>query len=254
MATGYRLAPPFGDLHAALSMALKSLHAYPAGDLEAIIDEVGFRCDCCARCCTREFNGHVLLLDGDVSRIRECEPDALEPVPFLDFCDQHGTYYTSGYTLRTQGDPAGSCHFLKDLRCRIYEARPAVCRVYPYMLHREPDERGTTDWRQISGLDQHGSYHHPVPGAEARECAIATKAFEEAVIRQEMAYLVTIAEYFSDHGLRNVRKRYDDGLRMAGQGGAFRVLVYSSGGFEPWVVTPGGAGRPPGPPPRRKEF
>ena len=145
MNRGTNLPPPFPALLASRRGEKTALDAYPSSDLAAIISDVGFHCDCCARCCTRKFNGHVLLLDEDVMRIRSCEPEALEPVPVFDFCDQQGTFYASGYTIRTQGDPEGSCHFLKERKCRMYEKRPAVCRVYPYMLHQEPDEEGNVD-------------------------------------------------------------------------------------------------------------
>lgn len=232
---------PFPLLLASRRMELAALHTYPASELATIISEVGFRCQYCARCCTREFNGHVLLLDEDTLRIRASEPEALEPVPVFDFCDQHGTYYTSGYTIRTGGDPAGSCHFLKDRRCGIYEKRPAICRVYPYMLHQEPDEKGTIDWRQISGLDQHGEYHTPISREDALQSALETKIFEEAVLIREIAYLEYTGSYFLRHGLRHVRKRYDDGRRLAREGAEIEVMVFFQETFEPWVIKAGTA-------------
>jgi len=241
MNQGTKIPPPFHSLLMSRREELAALRGYHLSELAAIISDVGFRCDCCARCCTREFNGHVLLLDEDVLRIRACEPEALEPVPFLDFCDQHGTYYTSGYTIRSREDRDRSCHFLKDRRCRIYEMRPAICRVYPYMLHKERDERGNVDWRQISGLDRHGEYHTPVSGEDALKGAIETKVFEEAVLHHETAYLECTGEYFLQHGLRNVRKKYDDGLRLARQGAEIEVMVYFQGAFERWVMKAGTA-------------
>jgi hypothetical protein len=220
-------------------MELAALQACPSSELAAIISDVGFRCEYCARCCTREFNGHVLLLDEDTLRIRACEPEALEPVPVFDFCDQHGTYYASGYTLRTCGDPEGSCHFLKGRRCRIYEKRPAVCRVYPYMLHQEPDEKGNVDWRQISGLDQHGEYHTTISREDALQSALETKIFEEAALAHEIACLEYTGRYFLRHGLRHVRKRYDDGLRLAREGAEIEVMVYLKETFERWVIKAG---------------
>ena len=236
-----RLPPPFRSLLAPRYRELTALRAYPSRELATIIADVGFHCDCCGRCCTREFNGHILLLDEDAMRIRACEPEALEPVPLLDFCDQHGTYYAPGYTMRSRGDPEGSCHFLKDRRCRIYEKRPAVCRVYPYMLHQEPDEKGNVDWRQISGLDQHGGYNITISGEEAMHHALETKTFEEAVLIREIAYLEYSGRYFLEHGLRHVRKRYDDGLRLSRQGAAIEVMVYFQGTYERWVIKAGTA-------------
>ena len=169
------------------------------------------------------------------------EQEALEPVPVFDFCDQHGRYYTSGYTIRSRGYPEGSCHFLKDRRCRIYEQRPAVCRVYPYMLRQEPDEEGNVDWRQISGLDQHGEYHTAISGEDALRIANQTRLFEEAAIAHEIAYLDFTGRYFLDHGLRNVRKKFDDGLRSAERGEEIEVMVFFQGAFEPWIIKAGTA-------------
>ena len=117
--------------------------------------------------------------------------------------------------------------------------RPAICRVYPYMLHKEPDERGNVDWRQISGLDRHGEYHAPVSGEDALQSAIATKRFEEAVLDREISYLECTNEYFLQHGLRHVRKKYDDGLRLSRQGAEIEVMVYFQGAFERWVIKAG---------------
>jgi Fe-S-cluster containining protein len=241
MDQGKKLPPPFPSLLASRRVELTALETYPPGDLAAIISAVGFRCDCCGRCCTREFNGYVLLLEEDTLRIRAYEQEALEPVPVFDFCDQHGRYYTSGYTIRSRGYPEGSCHFLKDRRCRIYEQRPAVCRVYPYMLRQEPDEEGNVDWRQISGLDQHGEYHTAISGEDALRIANQTRLFEEAAIAHEIAYLDFTGRYFLEHGLRNVRKKFDDGLRSAERGEEIEVMVFFQGTFEPWILKAGTA-------------
>jgi len=243
MNRGTKLPPPFPLLLASRCGEKTALEAYPSGALATIISDVGFHCDCCARCCTRKFNGHVLLLDEDARRIRSCEPEALEPVPVFDFCDQHGTFYASGYTIRTQGDPEGSCHFLKDCKCRIYEKRPAVCRVYPYMLHQEPDEEGNVDWRQISGLDMHGEYHFSITGEDALRIATDTKIFEDEALAHEIAFLEYTGRYFLEHGLRNVRKKYDDGLRRVHEGEGIEVMVYFQETFEGWSIKSGKAVR-----------
>jgi hypothetical protein len=109
------------------------------------------------------------------------------------------------------------------------------------MLHQEPDEGGSVDWRQISGLDQHGAYHCPISGEEALRLAIETKSFEEAVLAREIAYLEYTGQYFLEHGLRHVRKRYDDGLQRSQQGAEIEVMVYFRGSFERWVIKAGTA-------------
>ena len=234
---------PFRGLVLQCEEELHALRAYPEDRFADIIQEVGFACNLCARCCTRAFNGHVQLLDDDAERIGGHDPAALEPAFPYNFCDRQGTFYVSGYTIGSRGDAAGSCLFLGDGRCRIYDDRPMVCRVYPFMLHREPDRRGIIDWRQISGLDKHGCYHTDITREESFRIARETRAFEEALLCHELAFLQFTGDYFSRHGLRNVRKVYDERMREYERGAAVRVLVYFRGRFEPWEVRSDQAGR-----------
>jgi hypothetical protein len=160
---------------AALIQERNSLLEYPVERLAGVIQRIGFRCVSCAKCCTREFNGHVFLLDRDVTSLKTFDPAALEPAPAPEFCDQNGIFYVSGYAVRTRDDPRGSCWFLDNGRCRIYDRRFAICRIYPYMLHREADEHGDVDWRQFSGLDQHGEYDAEIPDDMSLDHARETK-------------------------------------------------------------------------------
>jgi Fe-S-cluster containining protein len=233
-----RLPAPFLSRIRKLQEERAALEAFPIDELVTIIREVGFSCDLCGRCCTREFNGHVHLFPEEAERIRTIESGALEPLPVYDFCDQNGVLYVAGYTIRTVGDRNGSCRFLENGRCRIYSERPEICRIYPYMLHRETDGNGVFDWRQISGLDQHGIYHAEIPVKKAERMACTIKKFEDRVISQEVVFLEHIGRYFSEQKLRHVRKRYDDQLRKLKKGGTVAVMVFHSGGFEGWRVQP----------------
>ena len=223
---------------AALTREQQSLLAYPVEKLAGIIQEIGFRCTGCAQCCTRSFNGHVFLLDRDVTRVKAVEPAALDPAPDPEFCDQNGTYYVSGYALRVNPDDVGSCWFLKDGRCRIYDQRFSICRIYPYMLHREPDENGKVDWRQISGLDHHGEYNQKISEEESLEAARETKEYENAFLMQEIQFLTCVQERFSRHGLRHVQKIYDDQMRAFTKGSPLRILAYYDGRFEEHWIKP----------------
>jgi len=217
---------------AAAERELSDLLAYPPEQLAATIREVGFRCDRCGRCCTRAFNGHVFLLDADAAAAREIDPGSIEPAPFPEFCDQNGTFYVSGYALRSQEDDQGSCYFLENGRCRIYDCRFSICRIYPYMLHREPDERGAVDWRQIAGLDLHGEYHAAIPEQECRKSAMETRNYEIARVKQDLAFFSGIRDHFARNRLRHVQKIYDDRMRAYGQGDEIRVMVFCGGRFE----------------------
>jgi Fe-S-cluster containining protein len=217
---------------AALTQERNKLFEFPIKKLSECIKEIGFRCTSCAKCCTRVFNGHVFLLDRDVTALKAIDPAALEPAPAPEFCDQNGIFYVSGYALRTQDDDAGSCWFLKDGMCRIYDRRFAICRIYPYMLHREPDESGKIDWRQFSGLDQHGEYDMIISDDESLDIARETKEYENAFLTQEISFLEFMQEYFNSHRLRHVQKVYDDQLRRFNRGEEIIVMVYYDGVLE----------------------
>ena len=93
---------------AALTQERNSLFTYPLERLAEIIREIGFSCTSCAKCCTRKFNGHVFLLDRDVTAIKAIDGGAIEPAPAPEFCDQNGVFYVSGYALKTKADDEGS--------------------------------------------------------------------------------------------------------------------------------------------------
>lgn len=213
-----------------LKSDLGELTEYPLNELAEILRDVGFECDLCGKCCTRQFNGHVFLLDSDTTRVKELEPAALVPAPDFEFCDQAGRFYVSGYALRFQ--PDGSCHFLEAGRCRIYDQRMSICRIYPYMLHKEADEDGRVDWRQISGLNEHGFYNTELQPEACSRMAEATKAYEADFIRQEMAFLQAVEAHFEKNGLKHVPAVYDRRLRQMAAGQPVEVLVYFNGDLE----------------------
>lgn len=217
---------------AALTAEKNALFEYPSDRLAGVIRDVGFRCTACAKCCTRAFNGHVFLLDRDVATVKEIDPNALEPAPDPEFCDQNGSFYVSGYALRVREDTEGSCWFLEKGRCRIYDRRFAICRIYPYMLHREPDEQGKIDWRQISGLDRHGEYGAAIPDDECITLARETLEYEHAFLDHQIGFLECTQEWFTRHRLRHVQKIYDERMRQYRKGASITVMVYTGGHFE----------------------
>ena len=196
---------------ATLRTELAALQAYPREKLEEIIADVGFSCTCCGRCCTRSFNGHVFLLSTDAERLRTFAPEMLMPAPDFPYSDTSGNFYVSGYALRTKQN--GDCVFLsEEKRCTIYEDRFSICRIYPYMLHREPDRRGHVDWRQISGLDEHGEYDTVITPEEAEIIASDVIGYETAYLSQEIAFHEALLARFADQTIRFVRRDHD--LRM----------------------------------------
>ena len=184
----------------ALTQERNSLLDYSAERLAGIIKEIGFRCDGCAQCCTRAFNGHVFLLDRDVTAVKKIDPAALEPAPRPEFCDQNGIFYDSGYALRTKGDKQGSCWFLENKRCRIYDQRftiPGSTRI----CHREPDEKGKVDWRQISGSTNTGSITPKSQKRNALRLPGKQRSMKKRSSSRGIAFLEFMNEYFKKNDL-----------------------------------------------------
>ena len=213
-----------------LEEELRLLDGYDIEELCSVIEDVGFSCTLCGRCCTNEFNGHVFLLDEDTEKARNIRPDAIVPAPYFELCDQNGNFYVSGYSLKSKEN--GDCIFLEGKRCTIYDNRFSICRIYPYMLHREHGDDGELTWRQISGLNEHGEYNTDIPDDECRRAAEETIAYETAFLQKELEFFSDALTLFSESGLKPVRKVYDAGIRAFNAGEPVTVFVHYKGAFE----------------------
>ncbi len=101
------------------------------------------------------------------------------------------------------------------------------------MLHREADESGKVDWRQISGLNEHGSYHSELEDSECKTISQETRAYEEAYLRQMIDFLEAVQIHFRKNGLKHVQRIYDRRMREFLKGKCeIEVFVYSGHGFE----------------------
>ena len=221
-----------------LDEELSLLEAYPREELEKIIKDVGFGCTLCGRCCTKEYNDHVFLLTKDCRRAKEKYPDRIVPAPYFEICDNLGRFYVSGYALKVKDN--GDCAFLsKDRRCEIYDERFDICRIYPYMLHREADEYGNVDWRQIAGLNDHGEYNTEISDEECRKTAEMTVAYEKDFLVQERDFYKRVLKHFCENGLKPVRKLYDEKMRAFARGEYVKVFVYNGDNFDERTVAAG---------------
>ena len=117
-------------------------------------DQVCFQCRRCGNCC-RDLEGQLMLepLDAyhlarllreqgkaasiDDVYVRYAHPDIVEGILPI-------------YLMDTVG-PGHACVFLKDGRCSVYEARPQVCRMYPFSA--APGERGR-DFRYLLCMEK----------------------------------------------------------------------------------------------------
>lgn len=229
------------ELYAA---ALEDVCRYPKEKFLEVVRDVGFGCDMCGRCCTKAYNDHVFLLDEDAEIIRGIDPSALMPSPYFDYSDQFGNFYVVGYSLRTKNDADGSCIFLENNRCTIYDKRPTICRVYPYMIHQEPDEDGIVDWRQISAPGEHGTYENQIDEKSAEEIHEETDRYERKYLEQEIAYRKALKTHFDKNGLRFVQRNHDKLMREyeKGKTGEITVMVYHRGKFVPETYIVGNDG------------
>ncbi len=101
------------------------------------------------------------------------------------------------------------------------------------MLHREADDTGAVDWRQFSGLNEHGEYDAIIHDEESMAIARETIEYENAFLTQEIEFLEYMQDYFTRNRLRHVQKIYDDRLRKFQKGGGEIVVrVYVDGGLE----------------------
>jgi len=220
----------------ALVQERNRLFAYPHERLAIQIQATGFRCECCGACCTRAINDHIFLLDRDVERVKSIDPDAYEPAPGPEFCDQNGKLYVSGYALRMKNDATGSCWFLKEGKCRIYEQRFSGCRIYPHMLRRSAGEPGTITWRRFARKGSHGREDPEVPYEECLTIAREVREYENAYLTQQIAFLETIHEYFTVHNLRHDPEMHKRSMQRFRQGRSGEIHVFHTGELEKYRV------------------
>jgi Fe-S-cluster containining protein len=215
---------------------IKCIESFPDGHYKKIVREVGFECDLCGKCCTSEFNDHVFLLDDDMERIIEhAGREFLRPAPYFDICDNLGRFYVMGYALKTR--PNGDCIFYLGGKCKHYEIRPSICKIFPYMLHREPDEDGNIEFRQIGGLDQHGSYHNEISDEFCSEILKSVKDYESGFLRQKLRFIKEIERYFKENDLRNSQQMYDRMMRQYQKAKIIEVFIFFRGRFEKEIIS-----------------
>lgn len=213
----------------ALLQERNRLFAYPLERVASDIWSARFRCTSCGACCTRAVNNHIFLLNRDVETVKTIDPDAYEPAPDPEFCDQNGMLYVSGYALRMKDDPHGSCWFLKDGRCHIYGQRFSGCRIYPHMLRRSAGVPGNVTWRQFARKGSHGQYDPTLTFEECFTIAREVKEYENAYLTQQISFLETIHEYFTVKGLRHDPKVHKQRLQQIRKGLPGTITVFHAG-------------------------
>jgi len=97
------------------------------------------------------------------------------------------------------------------------------------MLHREADGSGNVDWRQISGLNEHGSYYSELENSECEAIARETRAYEEAYLIQMIAFFEAVEAHFRKNGLKHVQSIYDRKIREFLKGKCGLEILYTLG-------------------------
>ncbi len=108
-------------------------------ELAERIRSAGFACTSCGACCQcsggddwvvhltpPEIRSIMALTGLGWDEVAVPYPETLEGGP--------GTRYTLGWSLKMTN---GRCRFLVNGRCAVYDARPWICRTYPFMLDAE---------------------------------------------------------------------------------------------------------------------
>jgi Fe-S-cluster containining protein len=114
-----------------------------------------FRCAKCAKCCRGAFGDNtVTVFPGEIRAIMSATGlewlDVVVPEEDGDE-DEYGNRQAFEWALRKK--PDGDCIFLEDGRCTVYEARPFICRTYPFYLEDGRIGAGECDGRGCEKID-----------------------------------------------------------------------------------------------------
>jgi len=135
------------EMLADLKLQLERAESLFAGTIAREIMRIGFRCRRCGDCCRGEENS-VALFPFEIRKIMveaggEGWLEVAEPPPEGEW-DSEGNFHTLEWRLAKAGR---DCKYHSEEGCRIYEARPLLCKTYPFYL-----EDGRLRWSECRGL------------------------------------------------------------------------------------------------------
>jgi hypothetical protein len=119
------------------------------------IQNIGFQCMICGKCCRRDFgDNRVAISTSEIHNIESQSDLRLEEIaePFVaevetpeeeceineadGLIDEDGNIHTFGWMLRRKENR--DCSFIPDEttdnKCRIYKLRPLLCSTYPFYM------------------------------------------------------------------------------------------------------------------------
>ena len=114
--------------------------------IAAKIENIGFSCLMCGKCCRRAFGDNkVLLIPQEIQLIADhtnigtdgiITPATSDDSEFTDLIDAKGRIHTFGWMLLRKNN--GDCNFIEDAdisnKCKIHDVRPMICRTYPFYM------------------------------------------------------------------------------------------------------------------------
>ncbi len=132
---------------------LKNARSMSSGEVAKRLP--AFKCAKCAKCCRGAFGDNtVTIFPGEIRAIMAATGrewlDVVVPEEDGDE-DEHGNRQAFEWSLRRK--PDGDCIFLEGGRCTIYEARPFICRTYPFYLDEGKIGAGECDGRGCEKMD-----------------------------------------------------------------------------------------------------
>ena len=105
------------------------------------------------------------------------------------------------------------------------------------MLHREPDEEGIVDFRQVAGLNRHGLYHNDISEETCKEILKSVKKYESDFLRKKCWFIREIEKHFKKHNLKQSRQMYDRKMREYAQCKDIEVYVFFRGTFKKEIIS-----------------
>lgn len=222
------------------------------------IARIGFRCNGCATCCTRQddtgadtgdggwADNAVVVYPFEVRRIMEVtglswHEVAVPPSAGGDI-DSEGRVHTFEWHLRQKRIPGHgnrqdvyTCLFLEHGRCTIYESRPLLCRTYPFYMSEKKLCTGTceglgagVDARSDAGQDAGAGIDTP----EDEYLKLAQVLKERYM--EDMNQMIMLLERFEPYTVAKDRKGRD--VSQSGEvscktcGGIVEYVVHDSEG------------------------
>ena len=165
-------------------------------------DTIPFHCKLCGQCC-RNIEGEVMLeaLDayrlGRYLRARTSMVQTIEDVYSWFASPAALEDYYPIFVLLTSGKEQ-ACTLLEHGRCTVYEARPRVCRLYPFSV--DTGRRGK-DFAYYQCLDRNQAHFDPVYGGR-----VSVKDwFHQNFSKEDRSYFLAEAEALPQLG-RLLRK------------------------------------------------